>query len=257
MAKIHFVEKGSGSPIVLLHGFCETNDVWDEFSSPLSQNYRIITPDLPGFGNSAPIHGPFELNDIALTLLDWLDSLMLGSCLLIGHSLGGYITLAMARHQPERFAGFGLFHSTANADTPEKKDNRYKVNDFVQRNGAEAFIKNYVPGLFFDPGHEAVSMVRKIADRSKAQSIIDYNLAMTKRPSHLEFLSTFQNPILMIGGHNDSIIPIATLQEQSKLNSQIHFHAIQETGHMGMYESPSRTRQIIQNFAELCDFRTT
>ncbi|NJN42465.1 MAG: alpha/beta hydrolase [Flammeovirgaceae bacterium] len=255
MALVHFVEKGSGPPIIFLHGFCESLEVWNDFASQLAQNYRIIMPDLPGFGKSVPLHGPFELHDVGLALLTWLDALGITSCLLIGHSLGGYVTLDMANHQPERFAGIGLIHSTAYADTLEKKSGRDLVNDFVKRNGTEPFIKSFVPGLFANPGHEAAVVVKKIANQTNPQSIIDYNLAMKNRRPQLDFLTYNQNPVLIVGGENDSIIPIATLHEQSRLNSRIQFHSLKDTGHMGMFESPLIMSQIIQNFADLCNFR--
>ena len=252
MYPIHFVERGIGKPIILLHGFCETHEIFNEFSISLANDYRIIIPDLPGFGNSPLTKEFFTLHDISKTMCDWLDAIHIDSCILIGHSLGGYITLDMANFQPNRFEGIGLFHSTANSDTPEKKAGRDAVNDFVERNGVEAFTKTFVPGLFFNPDHEAVRPVNEIAKLTKARSIIGHNLAMKGRPAHLDFLSNSEKPILIIAGEHDSIIPIATLHEQSRLNAMIQFNALPETGHMGMYECANRASQIIKDFADLC-----
>src|SRR6185295_19424601 len=144
MNRIYYEEKGNGRPLVLIHGFCETHEIWDRFAENLSGAFRVLLPDLPGFGKSSIPPTPFTVRDIGLLMLSWLDELQLEAPVIIGHSLGGYVVLAMANAQPGRFPGFGLFHSTAYADSEEKKENRNKVIDFVGRNGVQPFIDSYV-----------------------------------------------------------------------------------------------------------------
>ena len=122
MNQINHSEKGKGHPLVLIHGFCETNRIWDRFAENLSASYRILLPDLPGFGGSPLAAKPFSIADIGLQLLHWMDDLQLENPVVIGHSLGGYVTMAMASEHPGRLPGFGLFHSSA------------QRNDHIQRN---------------------------------------------------------------------------------------------------------------------------
>ena len=116
---------GDGKALMLLHGFGADSNIWDEQISFLSKNYLIIAPDLPGVSSS-------ELtNDVSMEGLANIARLIaeeeeLDKLALIGHSMGGYATLAFAEKYPELLNGFGLFHSAAWADTIEKKETRKK-----------------------------------------------------------------------------------------------------------------------------------
>lgn len=254
MTPIHFVESGKGFPIVLLHGFCESHEIWPDLVPELVTGYRVLMPDLPGFGKSPLLKHSFELHDIAHLLFNWLDELRIDQCVLIGHSLGGYITLDMANHQPNRFKGIGLFHSTTYPDSPEKKQSRDAVNEFVEKHGVKAFIKIFVPGLFHKPDHLATREVFRIANEAPAASIIGYNNAMKNRPSQVMFIKEYQRPILIIAGLEDKIITHESLLEQQRLNPLIDLYVLEQTGHMGMYENKEKSVEIIRNFIELSTF---
>ena len=103
MSEINHSEKGSGYPLVLIHGFCETNRIWDRFAENLASDYRILLPDLPGFGRSPLPAASFTIADIGLKVIHWMDELQLENPVVIGHSLGGYVTLAMAMRNPDGF----------------------------------------------------------------------------------------------------------------------------------------------------------
>src|SRR5436190_1037643 len=129
MAVISFREYGSGFPIILIHGFPMSKEIWNEFVTPLSVNFKIYTIDLPGFGQSQKPTS-FSMQSVGSDVLKWMKDQNIPPCIVIGHSLGGYVTLSMVSQAPERFAGFGLFHSTGLADTVEKKESRNKVIEF-------------------------------------------------------------------------------------------------------------------------------
>src|SRR5690606_20750625 len=97
-------------------------------------------------------------------------------------SLGGYVALAMVAQQPDRFAGLGLFHSTAYADTEEKRASRSKVIEFVETNGVEAFTSNFVTPLFADKTHASIQKVREINMKASREAVIGYTKAMRDRP---------------------------------------------------------------------------
>src|SRR5690606_22072454 len=113
--------QGAGNTILLVHGFPMTSAIWDNFSPHLASTFRVVTLDLPGFGKSPLLPSPFSLEDVANAVLEKIESLRIARLVAIGHSLGGYVTLAMVARKPELFAGFGLIHSTAKADSEEKK----------------------------------------------------------------------------------------------------------------------------------------
>jgi pimeloyl-ACP methyl ester carboxylesterase len=127
MPELSFKETGNGPVLLFIHGFPMNSKVWDEFIPRLSSSFKVIAIDLPGFGNSPILKTPFSIGDVADEIIKWLSEKKIRQCVVIGHSLGGYVTLALAEKKPENFAGIGLFHSTAYADSPEKNIYRKKV----------------------------------------------------------------------------------------------------------------------------------
>jgi pimeloyl-ACP methyl ester carboxylesterase len=252
MSKLFYSDSGKGKPVVLLHGFLETNLIWKYFTESLSTEYRVLAFDLPGFGQSPlPERKPFTLGDIAAQINQVLDELKLRDVFLIGHSLGGYVSLAMVDSRPDIFSGFCLFHSTALADSAEKKEARTKTIDFVLKNGALAFTSNFVPPLFADPNHTAVSHVKQIASATAQETVINYLGAMRDRPERIPLLKTYPNPILFIAGDRDTVIPVSTLIDQASMAINATIHVLEGVGHMGMFELPYGSLKIVRDFLTL------
>lgn len=252
MSHIAFQSRGSGRPVVLLHGFPMNHAVWHDFASQLATDFQVITPDLPGFGDSALLPAPFSLDQVARALLDWLSREKIDNSVLIGHSLGGYVALAMAEQSPAHFAGLGLFHSTALADAPEKKQSRTKVLEFIDHNGVEAFTANFIQPLFAHAEHPAIPAIRALNLQSTEAAVKGYTVAMRDRPDRTPVLQSFAKPVLMIGGEKDGGIPASSLQEQAKLPRQPHLYILPDTGHMGMFERPEETLKMVRDFVKIC-----
>lgn len=255
MPEIYYTDYGNGLPVVLIHGFCETHAVWNNLSGKLSGSWRILCPDLPGFGNSPLSANPdFSLNFIAETLNNWLDETGIEKCVMIGHSLGGYVSLAFAERYAEKLTGLGLFHSTSLADTEEKKKTRNKVIDYIQEKGTRNFVKTFIPGLFY---HKTVSIeqdIDRLVDEALActpQSLIAYTKAMRDRPDRQHILEQLPFPVLFITGDKDSVIPVEHLKAQMAGLDQRAVFILPETGHMGMFEREKETTQIVQDYVNL------
>ena len=106
---ISYRQNGSGVPVVLLHGFCEDQSLWDDLLPQWAQHGRIITLDLPGFGKSAPLAQGFGIEEVAANIHDFLTrELKLTEYTVLGHSLGGYVSLALAANYPDYVQAFGL-----------------------------------------------------------------------------------------------------------------------------------------------------
>jgi len=250
--QIYFKDQGKGFPIVLLHGFCESHQIWNGFAEDLALNFRVITPDLPGFGKSQLPHQPFSIDDIADQMLTWLHQSGIEYSILIGHSLGGYITLAMARKKVEAFAGIGLFHSTAFADSDDKKANRDKTIEFVQKNGVAPFASTFVQGLFKDCRSRYLTQVNKIASATPLETVILYTKAMRDRESSTEFLRTLPIYLLVIAGIHDSIIPVAVSKQLAKLGPKVVYQPLEHAAHMGMMEDRLGALNAITEFSHKC-----
>lgn len=248
MPSIFYREKGKGTPLIFIHGFCETHEIWDGFADRFAKDFRIIALDLPGFGKSKMLPGPFTIDDVARHVSDQLKENHIDEFILIGHSLGGYVSLALAA-QHAGCQGLVLFHSTAKEDTAEKKVNRNRVYEFVQANGVAPFVDTFVPGLYYDQQHPSIPSVHRMALQTPQETILQYTLAMRDRPTRMPFLSTFQKPFLLLGGQHDPIITPASLEEICReTNGELAL--LPATAHMGMLEAPELAWSAIQSFVQ-------
>ncbi len=248
MSSLSFKQYGQGKPIILLHGFPMNQTVWDDFVPLLSATNKVITVDLPGFGKSPLPQLPFTIDQIADLLLSLLSSEKISGATLIGHSLGGYIALAMVEKRPELFSGLGLFHSTALADSAEKKESRLKVVDFIGKNGVLAFTSNFIPPLFADQNHKAINKVREIAEQSAHNAVEGYTLAMRNRPDRTSVLKKLKIPILFLAGEADAGIPVNSIMKQAEQCESPDVHILKHVAHMGMFENPEACANIVRSF---------
>jgi pimeloyl-ACP methyl ester carboxylesterase len=248
MAELFVYERGKGIPVILLHGFPFTNKVWDSFAEKLATQFHVFTPDLPGFGKSELPSETLTIDLVAEKIIAWLKDKKIHNSILIGHSLGGYVALAMAAKASDLFSGIGLFHSTAYADSQEKKESRNKVLEFIDKNGVKSFTSNFIGPLFADQNHPGISVIRSIATEATGPSVKAYTLAMRDRSDRTDVLKKFPKPVLFIAGEKDGGIPIETIKTQAKLNSLSEVHVLASVAHMGMVESENHTLEIVQDF---------
>lgn len=255
MSQINYRTLGSPvagvTPVVLLHGFCESNEIWGVFANLVAQKFQVIIPDLPGFGKSE-LPKDVSIDGVASIMWQWLDQMKIKNPVLIGHSLGGYVTLAMASQRPDDVAGFSLFHSTAKPDTEEKKKNRDKTIAFVKKNGVAPFIETYVPGLFFRKDSPSISEVSAIGNNTSADTLVAYTAAMRDRADRRKLLGEYIKPVLMIAGEKDEVIPLDTLMDQIIMLEKGRLSILSDTGHMGMLESTNRSVEIVTQFVTSC-----
>jgi pimeloyl-ACP methyl ester carboxylesterase len=126
---------------------------------------------------------------------------------LVGHSLGGYVVLAMAARDPQFSKKLVLFYSSVFADSHEKRANRDKVIDFLTKNGLAAFVETFVPSLFYNKRHPGIEGVISICAQTPLITLVGYTKAMRDRPTQEAFLTRYPNPILILAGEKDEIVP--------------------------------------------------
>lgn len=237
--------------VVLLHGFAEDGAIWDAQIPQLKEQYLLIIPHLPGSGKSS-LDNDTSMESLAEAVKIILDTEAIEKCILIGHSMGGYITLAFAEKYPGRLLAFGLFHSTAFTDTEEKKEARRKGIEFIRRNGSAAFIKQSTPNLFSETSRkdhpEWIDGFIEQYARFNPDALIRYYEAMINRSDRTHILRQFPGPILFIMGAQDSIIPLASGLQQCYMPSLSYIHILEKAGHMGMKEDIRRSNQFLQDF---------
>lgn len=257
--KIFYRLEGKGKRVLLLHGFGEDGNIWNKQAEHLQENYCVITPDLPGSGRSEMIEGECTLDDYAAAVKAIADDVIFnhqkeGSphfCL-IGHSMGGYITLAFAEKYPELLNSFGLFHSSAYADDEAKIATRKKGIDFIKKNGALAFLKTSIPNLFSKDSQQAkpelITQLVDIAKGISAEALIQYYQAMILRPDRTSVLKSFSKPVLFIIGKNDPAVPLEHSLQQCYLPAISSIHILQQSGHVGMWEEESLATAFLEGF---------
>jgi pimeloyl-ACP methyl ester carboxylesterase len=248
MPSLFYRKLGKGHPIILIHGFCETHEIWNSFADKLAEKFEVFAIDLPGFGASPMLSAPFSMEDVAACVTDWIDQVNLKLPIVIGHSLGGYVTLALAKKSPEKLAGIGLFHSTAYPDSAERKANRDRVIEFVKAHGAGPFIDTFVPGLFFDKSHPAISEAFRIARKTHQETVITYAAAMRDRLPSTDLRAHFQRPVLVLGGEEDPIVSAEVAREHAGFFYDADIHILGKVGHMAMFESPKESLKIVEEF---------
>ena len=171
---------------------------------------------------------------------------------MIGHSMGGYITLAFAEKYPGSLKAFGLFHSSAFADNEEKKDTRRKAIEFIKTKGAHTFLKSTTPTLFAKAfTEEYAEKITALIEEGKNftnAALIQYYDAMINRPDRTAILQNFNNPILFIIGEHDQAIPLQSSLQQCYLPSRSNVNILTRSAHMGMWEEKEKANEILFNF---------
>lgn len=253
--------EGKGQPVVLIHGFGEDGTIWDNQVQELKENYQLIIPDLPGSGRSPILKQQCTMESLADSIHQ-LIKVELGNIyspeqlkdllILIGHSMGGYITLAYVEKYHDQVKAFGLFHSTTYADNEAKKEARLKSIRFIQQNGAAKFIEQSLPSLFSEPFKQNnPSIVEELVQRYtnfSAEALVQYYEAMIKRPDRTILLKEFKKPILFIIGEHDSAIPLEHSLQQCHLPDESYIQLLQNSGHYGMLEEPKKATSFLKNF---------
>lgn len=250
--------EGSGLPVIFIHGFPLNGNIWNQQIHFLSEYAQPIAPDLPGSGQSELIlHKPsLSIDDFA----DWIKALLdeenIKNCILLGHSMGGYITLSFAEKYPTYLKAFGLIHSTAKADSEEKKEMRKKGIENIQENGAEPFIRNAITNLFskkFKTEHSDI--ITKLIEDNKhisAQALQQYYLIMMRRPERTEVLKQAKVPVLFILGKEDTTVPLEDGLQQAALPSVSYIHIIENAAHMSMIEAANEVNTYLLQFIQTC-----
>lgn len=245
---------GEGFPVLLLHGFGEDRTIWKDQVAFLKSFCRLIIPDLPGSGAS-----PVSDDDGADTIefyADCINPLLeqenISACIMLGHSMGGYITLSFAERYKDKLKGFGLVHSSAFADSGDKKQTRQRAIAIIGEYGAYSFLKTATPNLFgaaFKKNHpEKIDALVELGNNFSARALQQYYTAMMNRPDRALVLKNAALPVLFIIGTEDIAAPMNDVLKQVHLPEKSYVHILENTGHMGMLEETGKVNTAITEF---------
>jgi pimeloyl-ACP methyl ester carboxylesterase len=250
-SNINYLIAGKGDAVVLLHGFGEDHTIWAKQVDHLSNSFLVIAPDIFGSGDSEllSMENP-SIEDFAKGIKTIIKYEGISQFVMIGHSMGGYITLAYEKLYPYDLIAFGLFHSTAFADHEIKKSMRNKSIEFIKQFGSEKFLSTSIPGLFYNESFSQNHVKELISKggRINPTALIQFYLAIRDRKDSIELLSTTSKPVLMLSGIFDKAVPYMDSLHQSYLSNITYFFSLKFSAHMGMLEEPERSNEILSFF---------
>ncbi len=243
---------GKGEPVVLLHGFGEDSRIWQKQIQFLQNRFQLIVPDLRGSGLSTLPQHSLSVESMAQDLQMILKTENIQQCILLGHSMGGYITLVFAEKYPHMLTAFGLIHSTAYADSDEKKAARKKSIAFINEHSAFEFIQTTIPNLFSaafnkQQKQQVLQLTEQGRQFSKA-ALTAYYDAMIARPDRTEVLKNSSVPVLFFIGEEDKAVNPGDMLKQSSLPAVSQVLFVNGIAHMGMLEATGELNTCIDEF---------
>lgn len=250
--EIRFSDTGQGIALVLLHGYLESLEIWDNFVKTLPDDIRTICPDLPGHGKSGILGEVHTMEMLAESVIAVLDHCQIDKCFIAGHSMGGYSGLALLENYPERLRGLCLFHSHPFPDTKRTMNNRCREMVLVNQGKKELISMINIPRAFSkenlgDLKHEIIRAT-KIAISNPDEGINACLLGMMERPSRQEVLRETDIPVLVIAGKHDNYIPFDEVAKKIPLPGKSKFVTLENSGHIGFIEEPEESAKAIYSF---------
>jgi pimeloyl-ACP methyl ester carboxylesterase len=253
--KVHYCVKGKGRAIVLLHGFLGSMQIWENLIPSLSKRYKVVMIDLPGHGKTENFGYVHKMDLMAEAVKAVLNELQLRRYVLIGHSMGGYVTMAFAEKYMDNLRGVVLFHSTAVADSEEKKSDRDKAIKVAKRN-KEKYLKESVKKLFLPANikkqPKLLDMASNIAHTTSVQGIVAAIEGMKQRRNTEVVLQFCNCPVMFIAGLHDLLLPLEIHQHQFKLPAAHQLLLLEHSAHMGFYEEPEAIIKGMLPFLRNC-----
>lgn len=250
-------EYGSGDKsVLLLHGYLENANVWEDFAKALSKKYRVIAIDLPGHGISevkGEVHSMELLADVAA---DVIATQGMGSAVVVGHSMGGYVGAAMLERHPEKVKGLIFFHSSPFADSEQKILDREREIKIIEGGKKELIARMAPPLLFAEQNRRryanAIEDAYEAIILTEDEGIIAILRGMAARTDRNEVVRASKVPVMLIFGRHDEHIPVekAAIVIEAQPNAEVVW--LEESGHNGFVEQSELSESIVSDFVEKC-----
>ena len=247
---IHVADSERGERcVVLLHGYLESMIVWEEFAVLLRDKLRVVTIDLPGHGISVVQGEKHTMEYLAECVALTMEALGIDRYSVVGHSMGGYVALAMTELYGERLDAVILLSSTTSADTQEKCDRRRREIELIKA-GKKNMMARLVPHSGFAP-QNAKRMADRIADMEELivitedEGVMAILAGMIERKDRDEMLRQSPVPHMFIFGRHVYYIPNEVAEELERTHPEAKTVWLENSGHMGFFEEPERCAEAI------------
>lgn len=250
--RLHVHDEGRGTPLLFAHGFPLTHAMW-RGQFPLADRYRVIAPDLRGFGASEVVPGTTTMAQMADDCAALLDALgVVEPVVFCGLSMGGYVAWQFAKRHAERLRALVLCDTKAVADTPEAAETRRKMANHVLQHGTAAVAEAMPARLFaaatFTEQPETVAAVRTMIERTAPAGLAAAQQGMAAREDVRDFLPTIRVPTLVVVGREDAISPVDEMQAIAAAIPDAKFRIVEQAGHMAPLERAAEVNEAIDRF---------
>lgn len=246
-------DQGNGLPIVFLHAFPLNRTMWAQQEAALSSQFRIITVDLRGHGESDAPLWHYTLDQAAEDVRALLDHLAIQQALFVGLSMGGYILLAFHRKYANRVKGMVLADTKAQADTPEGKEGRFKMAQLAYKQGSSAIADLMLPKLLSPATIQSrpviVQQVRAMIEGNQISGIVGDLMAMAERPDSVPLLKQITCPTQIIVGDLDQATPPADANLMAEQIPHARLALIPNAAHLANMEQPETFSALVAEFA--------
>jgi pimeloyl-ACP methyl ester carboxylesterase len=231
------VDEGRGPAMVLLHGFPLDGSIWADVAGLLAGRYRVIVPDLRGFGGSA--YSPFTIKDLAADVAEQVLAMGVQRAVFAGLSMGGYVMLELWKQSPELVAGLAMVNTKAEADTTEAKAGRDAMAQLALSEGATAVAQKMMGRLLHPSryGSDVEDRVMKMMSACPAQTIANSCLAMRDRADFTAELGRIRVPSRMITGEADQVVPLALARATAQGLARGRLVVVPQAGHLASIEA--------------------
>lgn len=251
---LYYEKRGKGPAVVLLHGLPCNHTVWNNLTDKLSGRFTFILPDFPGAGQSAEKTSDFSLKEVAQEIEEILKAENIGKAIMAGHSMGGYTVMAFAKMFPEKVKAISLIHSSAAADTEEKKQIRRKSIALIEKGDTAktAFVKALIKSLFdenFVKRHpEVVSAAFQTGNQLSVKTLVQFYKALMNREDTTSLLPNLPFPVQWILGEYDQAIELRNTLPITHLARINDICIYPDCGHMSMLELPEKLANDLNRF---------
>lgn len=248
------IERGTGQPVVFLHGYPLNHTMWDPQLDPLSRENRVILFDLPGFGLAKDRHAPEGFWPYVEEVGRTLRTHLAAPAVLVGHSFGGYLALGLFRTHPQLFAGLVLADTRSDPDTPKAREARLstamRLEDPHERLDADEVARGLVAPATWAAGGEVVDHVRSMVREAPSPAIVSALRAIADRPDLGPILPTIKVRTLVLWGAEDGLIPPAQSEAMTRRIAGSTGTAIPGAGHLPSLEAPDECTGALRGFLE-------
>jgi 3-oxoadipate enol-lactonase len=252
--KLSYTDAGAGAPLLLLHAFPLSREMWEPQLAALAGSYRCLAPDFPGFGDSEPPPAGEDsgMSGLAADAVALLDHLGIGSAVVCGLSMGGYAALALCETHPERVRALVLADTRSGADAPEAREKRLAAAREVEEKGSGVLVETLVPRLLGASSLEGKPELRQWLERRIAAAppagVAAAQRGMAARPDRTAVLAGLRVPVLILVGDEDLLTPPEESRRMRRETPGSELVVLPGAGHLASLEQPAAFNRALGGF---------